>query len=367
VFKLAIIQDYIPAYRAEFFKKLRIRLLNEDIDLRLLASSPSGVQRARGDFIEMDFLDDFPQWHLHFANRAAVIPKRTFKYRNYDALIGPLRGSSFATHSMILHCKLSNKPFGLWGHVGNYVNPGNFLDIYIEKWQMRLASAIFAYTQSGMQFGIRQGIKQEKFFVLNNTFDLTELETAIRQVSDLDLVEIKKRFQLSSKKTLLYIGGLDSSKRIDFLVDSLDIIWVADPKIKLLVIGDGVDRPLFADAIARGQVHILDNKGQHSKAIASKLAEFILMPGRIGLVAVDSIAMQIPILTTDFAYHAPEFDYLVEGKSKYTSTQNSPSSYAELVLKLLSEKSSLSFKQDAPSIDEMVDSFIKGVMRLVRV
>ena len=60
MFRLGIIQDYIPRYRAKFFELLREELFEKGVDLHLLSDLPLGAQRARGDFVELDFLDDFP-------------------------------------------------------------------------------------------------------------------------------------------------------------------------------------------------------------------------------------------------------------------------------------------------------------------
>lgn len=364
MFRLGIIQDYIPRYRAKFFELLREKLFEKGVDLRLLSYSPAGAQRARRDSVELNFVDDFPQWVTGFGKRSVVFPKSVSKFQNYDALIGSLRGSSFSTHLMVAHCLKHKKPFGLWGHVRNYVNSDNFLDLLIEKKQMILATSIFSYTDSGREFGVRQGIDPEKFFVLNNTFDTSDLEHELGKVAQHDLDEMINRYNLDPTKTVMYIGGLDSSKRIDFLASTLNQIWLINPKIKLLIIGNGKDRYLLDEAVLRGQVHFLDNGNQQSKAAASRVAKLILMPGRVGLVAVDSIALGIPIVTTNFAFHAPEFDYLVEGKSKHTSQYDSPSSYSELLVRLLNLKDPLTFSERPPSIEKMLDAFVHGVLKM---
>lgn len=367
MFKLGIIQDYIPSYRAEFFELLRKRLLEEGIDLYLLSHLPLGSQKARGDFVHLDFLNNFPQWNIQMGKRSLVFPSSVRQFQNYDGLIGPLRGSSFSTHAMIAHCLKFKKSFGLWGHVANYVSPNNFLDLLIEKKLMRLATSIFAYTNSGKDFGVNQGIDPNKIFVLNNTFDLSELKYEMEQVSNNDLAEMLQRYELHPRKTLLYIGGLDASKRIDFLVSTLDQLWSSDSEIKLLVIGDGEDKELLKNAIIRGQVQILERNNPRVKVLAGKVSKLILMPGRIGLIAVDSIALGIPIVTTNYSFHAPEFEYLVEGKSKFTSKFDSPSSFSELVTNLVNSEDSLAFSEAPPSIENMLDSFVKGVIRMKQI
>lgn len=364
MFKLGIIQDYIPRYRANFFNLLRSRLLKEDVDLHLLSYAPLGAQRARGDFVKLEFLEEFPQWQIPVGKRSIVFPNNVHKFQEFDGLIGSLRGSSISTHFMIGHCQRNKKPFGLWGHVRNYVNSDNFLDLWIEKYQMRLATSIFAYTDSGREFGIQRGIEGNKFFVLNNTFDYSDLKHELANLDSNELQSLKESLNLFPEKTVLFIGGLDSSKRINFLASTLDQLWFIDPEVKLLVIGEGEDKHLLNKAAARSQVIFLDNRSPKSKAIASRIAKLILMPGRIGLVAVDSIILGIPIVTTSYAFHAPEFDYLVEGQSKFTSKLDTPASFAQLVIRLLKSQHSLSFLQPPPSVDNMLNVFVQGVLRM---
>lgn len=364
MFKVGIIQDYVPAYRKSFFQLLRSRLERENIELNVLSHLPLGKQKARKDFTDLEIIEKFPQVQISLLGRTLVFPKNISKFTDYDALIGPLRGSSFSTAAMILHCILHEKPFGLWGHVKNYVNTDNSFDLYIEKKQMELATSIFTYTESGKEFGINRGIRKHKFFVLNNTFDTSNLREESKKITPLKIKSFMRQYNLTENKTLLYLGGLDASKRIDFLIASLDILFSLDSKIKLLVIGDGSDKKLIELRENLGQIHLLDRKNQETKVIASSVSNLILMPGRIGLVAIDSLFFGIPIATTTYRFHAPEFEYLIEGISKFTSPMNTPESYAQLVFALLNKSTNLRFESKTPSIENMVESFCQGIIEM---
>src|SRR5665811_108326 len=50
-------------------------------------------------------------------------------------------------------------------------------------------------------------------------------------------------------------------------------------------------------------------------AALSHISSAIWMPGRVGLIAVDALALGLPVLTTRFPFHAPELDYLVDGRT----------------------------------------------------
>ena len=96
------------------------------------------------------------------------------------------------------------------------------------------------------------------------------------------------------------------------------------------------------------------------------------MPGRVGLIAVDSFAMGLPIVTTDWPHHAPEFDYLQPGVDSVV-TSDDPAAFSRAAIQLLSmpadlartQKMCLSRWRDF-SIEHMADEFADGVRSCLR-
>ncbi|WP_186815672.1 glycosyltransferase family 4 protein [Kocuria turfanensis] len=169
------------------------------------------------------------------------------------------------------------------------------------------------------------------------------------------------------RHTFSFVGGLDSSKRIAFLADALDILWGEDPRIRLLVGGAGAERKLLDPAVKRGQVVDLGPVDTRRKADALVYSRAILMPGRIGLVAVDALVARRPILTTDWPWHAPESEYLVEGVSRLTSA-NDPRAYADMVLRIARQApvDESASPWEHPTLDEMTRRYTEGVVALLR-
>ncbi len=97
-------------------------------------------------------------------------------------------------------------------------------------------------------------------------------------------------------------------------------------------------------------------------------AELVLAPGAIGLVAVDSFALRTPIVTTNWPFHRPEAEYLVDGVNARI-TPNDVQGYADAVRRLLSaddEMEELRRGCAASSLrytlEEMVSRFAGGVL-----
>jgi glycosyltransferase involved in cell wall biosynthesis len=175
--------------------------------------------------------------------------------------------------------------------------------------------------------------------------------------------------RLKAGRTLGFIGGLDSSKRIDFLAATLDRLWESDPDIKVVVGGRGSDAHLLDAARSRGQVAMLGYASVDDQALIASVSSALVMPGRIGLVAVDALVLRVPILTTAWPYHAPEHEYLVESMTRFTSSDD-VNSYASLIRCFLKDNADMSLSQDGrdwtfPTMNAMVENFSSGVLNML--
>jgi glycosyltransferase involved in cell wall biosynthesis len=113
----------------------------------------------------------------------------------------------------------------------------------------------------------------------------------------------------------LFVGGLDRAKRIPLLIDAARAAWNLDPSLRLIVAGSGQDGHLVESVEHEPWLLALRSLSPRDMAALSHVSSAIWMPGRVGLVAVDALALGLPVLTTRFPFHAPELDYLVEGES----------------------------------------------------
>ncbi|WP_458116739.1 glycosyltransferase [Arthrobacter sp. D2-10] len=288
-------------------------------------------------------------------------------WRNSDAVIVGHLGSSLETyHALVSGMLSSHLRVGVWGHIKSYVNDPNPLDAALERWQLRRADQIFAYTPSGAQYALAAGVGEDKVTTLMNTVDTEGLQAAKARLSDEETSQFSSTLGIDPARTFCFIGGLDASKRIDFLQVALDILWKSDPSIKLLVGGNGAEVDRLEPAIDRRQVILLGHVDAAQKARIGAVSKAILMPGRIGLVAVDALVLKIPVVTTQFAYHAPEAEYLEEGTSMI-SARNDPESYCREILRIAHEPpSGMNAFAEPPSMSSMVENFVQGVHRMMR-
>ncbi|MDL5352324.1 glycosyltransferase [Microbacterium sp. zg-YB36] len=353
--EVCIVQPYVPLYRVAFFSGLREVLSRDGIGMTVVAGKPNGSQAARGDQARAEWAVDGAPRQLQVAGRTLTVGNTRRFWKGADAVIMPLMGSSLDPY---LALTSRNTSVGLWGHVESYVSPPNPLDAALERWMVRKADHIFAYTPTGARKAISWGAHPHDVTTVMNSVDTTALRRdlrAVRSAVDLDKTKIA---------TFASLGGLDSSKRLGFLAEVLQILADRDVPVRILVGGEGEDRHLLDSAAGRGQVRILGYVGGHDKANLLAQSIAILSPGRIGLLAVDALAAGIPIITTTWPYHAPEAEYLAEGVSVFTS-QDTPLAYADLVERIANRSGFGPADWDYPTLEQMVQNYHQGVLKLL--
>jgi glycosyltransferase involved in cell wall biosynthesis len=359
---LVIVQSYIPQYRVPFFTALVKNLEVHGISCTVAAGNPRAAQAARGDAAGQERWRVFAQTRsIRIAGRGIVLGGTYATWRHADAVILGVRGSSLDVYRALL---ASRARVGLWGHIRSYTGPPSRVDMALERYQLRRADHVFAYTKGGYEAARTAGVPSEKVTAVMNSVETESILDQYLSLSDAEIADYLGEAHSPEAKYVAYIGGLDSTKRVDFLAEALDELWAIEPNCRVLVGGSGPDEILLQSAVARGQVRMLGFVGAREKAIVGRVASAILSPGRIGLLAVEALALRIPIVTTEWPYHAPEAEYLVEGVSRFTSA-NDPRHFAATV-SLVTSLETASKDADYPSLTSMVENFERGVRQMMQ-
>ncbi len=368
--KVAIVQRYVARYRHQFYTDLADTLGRSDIDLTVVAaSSPPGAHASRRDAAEQPS----PWLHRAEARQLSIGPLTVPPFygtaRNWkecDGIILTLRGNSVDLNAELVKKYFTARRVATWGHVKPYVKEGNALDLAIERRQMRLSDHVFAYTRAGADFAVDAGVDPRKVTAVFNSTDVSDTLNLTDSIDKSFVAEFELRNCLTRGKTFGYIGGIDSAKRIDFLAEALEVLWERDPQVRLVVGGRGDQEHLLNAAVSRGQAVLLGYAGAKEKALINRVSEAILSPGAIGLVAVECMAMGVPILTTDWRFHGPEYDYLTEGENVFISA-GGPERFADLVVKHTTESdnSRRPQRKPHPTLHSMVENFASGVVAMM--
>lgn len=367
--RVVVVQPYLPAYRVPFFDGVISELKKQGHECLVVTGKQRENAAARSDAVSAPWQVERRPWSVDVRSHHFRSYKSWLSWGAGDVLVLELAAGAVDTYLALLTRR--RRGIALWGHVGIQTGNSNSLLELLQTWQMRRASLVFTYTERGRQRAIERGVPAGDTISLNNTVDMSGISQEIEVRRSGGQGRAYARSPLAQGKTFAYIGGLDHSKRIGFLVEALDMLWEADREIHLLVGGAGKDAKLLSPAVDRGQVEMLGRVGPPEKAYLSEVCVALLNPGRVGLLAAESFVLGLPIITTDWPYHAPEFEYLSPGLDSIV-TEDNASAYAAAILELTVEparveqlRSSLRENAGQTSLQNMVDRFVDGCMRLL--
>lgn len=362
--EVCIVQPYLPRYRVPFFDGLSVTLKEHGVDLRVIAGQATREQAQRGDSAQGPWLEQVRTRTLAIGSRHLALTRTSRLWKHSDAVIVPHQGSSL--DALAATAGSSPRRVGVWGHIASYTSPLNPLDGAVERWQLRRAHHVFAYMPGGAAFARRQGVRSERITTVMNTIDTTRLDAALARTTTTDIAAFRQRHEVPDAPYLAYVGGLDRSKRIDVLAQSLEVLHARRSNVHIVVAGRGDQEHLLRPAAARGQVTLVGYADVDTKALILKGSEAIANPGRVGLIAVDALTARRSIVTTQWPWHAPEIEYLRVGESLVLSPDNA-GDFAD-ALEAAGQRTGFSSSSDwppAPRMEAMVSNFRNGVLALL--
>lgn len=366
--RVAILHPWFPQYRKPFFERLVCLLKEEDVEVDIFHGPPPPEWGARGDAVTADYATLLPTRFLTMKGVSLAIKDVSIirKSGPYDLIILEQAVRNIESYSLMLRPAAYRLAF--WGHGRTYTKQVSKFQEYLKTRLTNKAQWFFGYTVAGRDAVVRKGFPRGNTTVVANSTDTAALIRGLDAVETADIRRVRDMFDLRGR-TAVFVGGLDSAKRIPFLLSAAHMIHAVDPDFRLVIAGDGSDRHVVESATATNPAVKYAGPlfGADKYALLAS-AQVMAMPGRVGLVAVDSLAAGIPIVTTDWQWHAPEFDYLENGITCLVTPDNvevfafelrellaNPSRVDELATACRSRASSY-------SIEAMASNFAQGVL-----
>lgn len=330
---MVIVQEEVPAYRKPFFGRLRETLAESDVEL-VVAAGQRREDSTTGA-LEEPWLVRVP---MSTAERTGLTRLRVRDVmRRADLIVSEQALRHLETYGLLGRQALGGTPVALWGHGRTIVKPVSAL----ERWALRQitnrAHWFFAYTERARTAVVRGGFPAHRVTVVQNAIDTEELAAARRSVGTVEAASLRKELGLPAKGVCLSLGSLVPAKRLGFLLDAAQVVAARRPEFALIVAGDGPEREFIERAARRHEwLRYAGAVDGTQKARLGSVSELLLVPGRVGLVAVDSFALQTPIVTTGSPFHAPEFEYLVDGANAVV-TDDDVGAFAQAVERVLAD------------------------------
>lgn len=358
--RVVFVQKFVPHYRLPLFELLKEKLAAHNIEFILVYGQPDPFE---GSKIKMMF----PEWGRRVKSLIIPLPGR------YVYLQGSPRFVKKGDVVIVEHASklLDNYVLFFLQQIGFlhlcYFGHGhNFQDAHELKIAAKIKNAMvarisrwFAYTDMSVKSLVNQNVDPKRIVTVNNTLTKSTL------LSEEDVTRNKNKF--------LYIGGLYADKRLDFLLNAGKLVHETNPGFELHLVGTGPESEsiaAFADAndwcVYHGSVY-----GEERDRILYE-SSAILMPGLVGLVAIDSFHFASPIISTNCGQHSPEVIYLENGANAVIlEDEGTEASYAAAVSKFLNDDAwSEQLRQgcrdaaDTYTIENTAERFVSGILSI---
>jgi glycosyltransferase involved in cell wall biosynthesis len=361
-----IIQEHMPAFRVPFYERLHELLAERGVALRLIYAP-----NQRNTFLKRELSWAEPvamRWFGPLAWQPVLA-----KCAGQDLVIVQQEMKYAANPLLQIWGRLGGPKVAYWGHGKNFQKPPETGAAgIIKRFVSRQVDWWFAYNDLSARVVADLGFPAERITSVGNAVDTTGMRKRREALAPEDLAALRGTYGMQSENIAVYTGGLYPNKRIDFLLEAAGKIRATIPDFELIIIGDGPERAKVTEA-ARQQpwIHDIGPKGDDGKVPFWALAKLLLMPGLVGLVVVDSFALGVPLVTTDFPFHSPEIDYLKDGENGcIVNCGEDAGAYADAVISLLRDPERLAALKEGATrssefhtIENMAASFAEGVMR----
>lgn len=369
--KVVQITRVLTHYRIPFHELVRENLAKSGVTYELVYGQPSETEATRGGFADLAWGKRVNNTYLGLRGRNVVYQPVYREGFDSDLVILGQENSLLINYPLQL-LRPGHGMLALWGHGKNYqAREGGGL---AERWKQIWATNCdwwFAYTdQAGNTVG-DLGFPRDRITVFNNAVDTGNVRSRVRAMTPERVAALKAEHQIQGDNVGIFVGGLYSDKRLDFLVEAADAVRRAIPDFHLVIVGDGPDRDLV-EALTRDRswIHFLGARFGDEKTDLMGMSNLFLMPGLVGLGILDSAAVGLPVVTTDYPYHSPEIAYLKSGENGLiVSPWQDVGRYAAAIVGVLKnrrEMASLSAGASAAAerytIEKMAALFSSGVL-----
>lgn len=371
------VEPTIKHYRLPFLRALRDELARDGVELRAVC--------ARHD--ERGTFDDEPgmpvptrrvdERTLALGGARVAWMSLFAAVRDADLVVVPQHSKQLSFYGLLAWQRLGGPRIALWGHGFTpwALTARSSAGRRLKEAMSRAASWWFAYTPSTAETVVSFGYPRERVTVVDNATDTTSLRALLADVTDEEVHAFRRAHGLGGGPVVLFLGSLRPDKSIDYLVEAGRHLVRRRPDARLLLAGGG---PL-EHRVRRlaGQHQWLAATGAVARrdlAVVLRTADLIVCPTAVGLVAVDSFAAGLPLVTRPDTMHGPEIDYVEDGKNGLLVRHaERPEVFADAVADLLDDGDRLRELQRGAatsgerfSSERMAALFADGVRRALR-
>ena len=204
----------------------------------------------------------------------------------------------------------------------------------IKKAFFRFADKIFLYGNYAKKLMIKEGFKPDKLVVIHNSLDYEKQLELRNECKETDIY--KNHFE-NNNSNLIFIGRLTKIKKINQIIQALEILKKEGLYFNLTLIGGGKEennlKNLVKDLNLENQVWFYGPcYDEKTNAELIYNADLCVSPGNVGLTAIHSMMFGTPVIShNDFPWQMPEFEAIMPGGTGDFFNQNDVGSLSETI------------------------------------
>ena len=247
-----------------------------------------------------------------------------------------------------------------WSH-GIYGNEPK-----LKKWFRtlfyKLANEHLLYERRGKRLMIEAGFNANKLHIIFNSLDYKANLVYRSAAENFTKNQMYTFFENPELPAIIFIGRLTEVKKLNYLIDSIQLLKKQNHLVNLLLIGEGDQKKNLHQQVKENNI---ENQCHfygacYSEEVLAKListADLCVSPGNVGLTAIHSMSYGTPVMThNNFSQQMPEVGAIIEGNNGCYFKENDVDSMVHEIKDWLFNNS-LSRKEIRDNCYEIVDTF----------
>lgn len=370
MYKITLITECLRQYRRKFHELLHTELKSIGIEYQLIYGKASVVERKKRDEVDLSWAAkiDNKSWSI-FGMEICWQPCLNM-LRDSDLIIVEQASKYVINYLLMLKRYFGGPKLAFWGHGRDFQASANTLK---EKFKHAFINQVdwwFAYNIATVNIVKKAGFPIDHITDVQNAIDTKTLISIKSRTSQEELALLKKELNLKNDPIGIFCGGMYRKKRLPFLIDSCKMVKKRIPAFQMIFLGDGPGSNVVKSASEKyNWIHFVGPKFDKEKVKYFCLANVLLMPGLVGLVVLDSFALEVPMVTTDYEFHSPEIAYMKHGVNGII-TKNDLTSYSNTVVDILLDQNKHQVlvkgcRESAQeySVEDMAQNFSEGIKK----
>lgn len=306
--KICCIFNYPSHYREEIYKKIEDEF---NVDFYFGTIPKSTIKK-----IDFNKLSNFKKELKTIFYKNIIWYRETINLLKKPYSIYILTGDPqiLSNWFILLVARFSKKKVYLWSH-GFYGNEKGIKKI-IKKLFFKMSHKVILYGDYAKNLMIKEGFKKEKLITIFNSLNYDH-QIHIRQ--KLIKSNLYENYFNNHHPTLLYIGRVQKSKKLEMIIDAMEVLKKKSVHVNFIVIGkQETDYKLEEYISSKNLVKNvwLYGPSYNEEEIGNLIynADLCVSPGNVGLTAIHSLMYGTPVIThNNFQNQMPEFEVIKEG------------------------------------------------------